>query len=88
MIWRQGTHVSLSEEILTPRVRFPAGAGGRAQAGFAWAADGKEAGSIAVLSALGALSYPSFPSIGKKKRSRCPLHLLASKPLPLFSQGH
>ena len=41
-----------------------------------------------VLSVSGALSPPSFSSLGKKKISKCPLHLLAFKLLPLFTQGH
>lgn len=62
--------------------------GGGAQAGVAQAAGGKEAGSISVPWLLGALSPPSFSIIGKKKISTCPLHLLAFKLLPLFTQGH
>lgn len=82
--WRC-TCVALPREKLTLRVRFPAGAGGGAQAG---AADGEEAGTISLLSVLGASSPPDFSSV-RKKEKKCPPHLLASKLLSVFPlPGH
>lgn len=75
--------MALPREMLTLRVRFPAGAGGGAQAGSAGAADGEEAGTISVLSVLGASSPPAFSS-ARKNGKECPLHLLASKLLCVF----
>lgn len=80
--WRC-TRVALPREMLTLRVRFPAGAGGGAQAGSAGAADGEEAGTISALSVLGASSPPAFSS-ARKKEKKCPLHLLASTLLSVF----
>lgn len=76
--WRC-TCVALPRETLTLRVRFPAGAGGGAQAGSARAADGEEAGTISVLSVLGASSPPDFSSVRKKEKSvLCACWLLSS----------
>lgn len=63
--------------------QIPAGAGGGAQAGSARAADGEEAGTISVLSVLGASSPPVFSNV-RKKGKNSPLHLLASKLLSVF----
>lgn len=66
--WRC-TRVALPREMLTLRVRFPAGAGGGAQAGSAGPADGEEAGTISALSVLGASSPPAFSSARKKEKN-------------------
>lgn len=68
-------------------VSMSAAAGGRAQAGIAWAADGKEAGSTSVLSVLGAV-FLKYQQEENKHASLCPLYFLAFKLLPLFTQGH
>lgn len=62
---------------------FPAGAGGGAQPGFAWAADGEKVRSISVLSVLGALSLNL--SQVSARRSKCALHLWAFKLLGRFT---
>lgn len=85
--WRC-TCVILLREMLTLRVRFPAGAGGGAQAGSAGAADGEEAGSCAL--SFGCFITPRFLKCGKEGGKKCPLHLLASKllsVLPLPEHG-